>query len=283
MKKIIGIFVIFAMAGMTFVSCDPVENRNVLKGNVSEAEINQYVKIEQESRGGKLSNYFSFKSEPLNALTTFKHGLGTYIGCNTNGFIQCYVVPGKQKITLTVLNPDGSMFEKTYEFTVEECFNVAPEWALFCGTGSKTWEWDVSKGANMYGMGDALADEAGWWCPTPEERVPNEGVGATMTLTASGAELLKNRTNGTKEVGSFGFDIKKTDGFNKSMGIFTTANATVLAAKNTKGGEVETKFHIIRLNDKEIHLLVIDMDKRDEYKPDKEGWGQATHWLFRAK
>jgi len=282
MKKITGLFLI-TIAALTFISCDPIESRQEAKGAVTDAEINQYVVIEQQVREGKKSNYFSFSVRNLKALTQFKHGLGTYVGAGTNGYIQCFVVPGQQTITAVILNADGTKTEKPYTFNIEQCFDVAPEWALFCGTGSKTWTWDVSLGANMHGMGDVNDNQAGWWCPTPEERVANEGVGASFKLTASGSSLVKTRTDGSTQTGTFGFNMTKTTGFARSMGFFTTSGATILAAINTKGGETENKFHIMRLNENELRLLVIDMDGRDSYKPDVEGWGQATHWCFRVK
>ena len=281
MKKLIGLFVII-VATMAFVSCEPVEDRLELKGAISEAEIDQYMDIKQETIEGKLSNYFSFQvKNGLQGSPSFKHGLGTLVG-TSNGYIQCYVVSGDVNIVFTVLNPDGSRVSKAYPYTVEECFNVAPEWALFCGSGSKTWTWDEDAGVGYHGMGDVFDDGATWWnIPDPESRVPGEGIGATMTLSADGATLTKVRTDGSTESGTFGFDMSKQHaGYSRSLGQFTTNSTNVLAGRNTKGGEFVTLYEIVKLTEDEFRLCVIDMD--EPYLPDSEGWGQSTHWLFKA-
>lgn len=279
--------VVFIAALLVAVSCEPIEKRNEMKGKVTDAEITQYIKIEQQIRAGKKSNFFSFSSDGLKANVQFRHGLGT-VTVNSMGFIQCFVVAGEQEITVNILNPDASTVSKTFSYTVDEAFDVAPEWAIFCGSGSKTWEWDVEgaedKEVNIHGMGDVFDDGGTWWgIPDPESRVAGEGVGATLTFSAVGSALTKTRTNGTTESGQFSFSMYEgKDGFSTTKGQLSTVGATILAARNTKGGEVENKFEIIELDDKTMHLLVVDMDNRDGYKPDNEGWGQATHWLFKA-
>ena len=284
MKNIIGIFVV--IAAWAFVSCDPVEKRMEFDKDLSpitDAEISQYVKIEQQIREGKKSNYFKFTSEGLKALTAFQHGLGKAIGTGSNGqFIQCFVVPGVQDITLLVKNADGSEIQKKYTFTIEECFDVAPQWALFCGSGSKAWTWKESLGSNCYGMGDVFGDVPNWWCPAPGERVAGEGFGATMTFSASGSSLTKTRTNGTTESGTFGFDMTKQHiGYGRSIGQLSTNGTSVLAGTSTKDARVVTLYEILTLNEKELMLCVIDMD--EPYEPDSQGWGQATLWVFEAK
>ena len=288
MKNIRRIFVIIA-ATLFVASCEPVENRNVMTGAVTDADIAQYVKIEQQIKDGKKSNFFRFGSDGLKANIQFVHGLGT-VTVSSMGFIQCFVVAGDQEIVVNVLNTDGSKITKSFPFTVEQAFDVAPEWAIFCGTGSKTWEWDVAgakeKGVQIHGMGDVFDAGGTWWgIGDPESRVAGEGVGATLTFSAKGAALTKTRTDGSKENGQFAFNMygdKPKPGFSITKGQFTTNGATILAARNTKGGEVENKFEIIELTNKSMHLLVVDMNGRDTYKPDNEGWGQATHWLFKA-
>jgi len=282
MKSKIGIYII--MAALVFAACEPVEKRNTLKGTVTDAEIDQYVKIVQQERNGKKSNFFSFTSDGLKANTSFKHGMGTFVGASSNGWMQCYLVAGDVSILLSVLNPDGTKVTKSFSFKVEEAFDVAPEWAIFCGTGSKVWEWDTSFGDGIHGMGDVFDDRATWWTiGKPEERVAGEGVGATMTFAADGTTLTKLRTDGTSDSGTFSFKMRSRDGFEDSLGEFTTSLVTVLAGVNSKDAGVENKFEIMQLDDDQIHLLVIDMDGREAYKPDSEGWGQATHWRFRAK
>jgi len=280
MKNRLGIFVIIVTA-MIFASCEPVENRMEMKGAVTEAEISQYVSVTAEMRDGKRSNFLLLKSEGLKALTSFQHGLGTYVG--TNGRVQGFVVPGNQVVIVTILNPDGTKITKTYPVEVDECFDVAPEWALFCGTGSKTWSWDESVN-DPYGMGDAFDFAPNWW-QAPIDAA--EGKGASMTFSAVGATLTKTKTNGSTESGTFNFDMSKTfpSYSSVSKGQLTTT-IPVLFGKTTgadtgigSDGKDVRVYEIAKLSNEELVLVWVESDMR----PDSEGWGQATWWLFKAK
>lgn len=279
MKNKLGICVI-TVAAMIFASCEPVENRLVMKGAVTEAEINQYVSVTLEIINGKRSNFLLLKSEGLKALTSFQHGLGTYVG--TNGRIQGFVVPGNQEVILNVLNPDGTKITKTYPVNVEECFDVAPEWALFCGSGSKTWTWDETVG-HPYGMGDAFDFAPNWWQAPMED---NEGLGATMVFSAVGATFSKTKTTGATLSGTFSFDMSKHfPSYSASKGQLTTT-IPVLFGKTTGGetgigsdGKDVRVYDIMRLENDELVLVWVESSMR----PDSEGWGQATWWMFRTK
>ena len=159
MKNIIEFLII---AAIILVSCEPIENRNEMTGSVTEADIEQFIKIDQQTIEGKQSNYFRLSSDGLKANVMFTHGLGTVM-TGSNGYIQCFVVPGQQEIALTILNPDGTSLEKTFSVTVEEAFNVAAEWAILCGTGEKVWTWDETRD-RVWGNGNSLNGYApDWW------------------------------------------------------------------------------------------------------------------------
>jgi hypothetical protein len=272
---------VIMVAAMVIVSCEPIEDRLEMKGAVTEADINQYVSVTTEMRNGVSSNFLILKSDGLKALTSFQHGLGTYVG--TNGRVQGYVVPGAQDVILTVLNPDGTKITKTYTVNVQECFEVESEWALFCGTGSKTWTWDDSVD-DPYGMGDAFDWAPNWWQAPIDDA---EGKGASMTFSALGATFTKTKTNGSKESGSFAFDMNKTfpSYSSVSKGQLTTT-IPVLFGKTTgddtgigSDGKDVRVYEIAKLNNDELVLVWVEADMR----PDSEGWGQATWWLFKAK
>jgi len=281
MKKIIGLFII-TVAAMTFVSCDPVENREVLKGATTMDKINQLVRVEQETRDGKRSNYFSFYCEGLDALSSFQYGIGRYVGTKAEG-VKCFVVPGDVEILFTALNSDGTKLQRTFTFTVDECFDVEPEWELFCGTGSKTWTWDDGVDA-PYGMGDALwSDEADWWAPDISDNI--EGPGATMTFAANGSTLTKNKTDGSVEQGVFSFNMdEQHDDYSRSLGELTTS-IPVLAGQTTgedtgngpDGKDVKV-YEILTLTEGNMMLSWLEPDET----PDTDGWGQATLWFFKA-
>jgi len=282
MKKITGLFLI-VVAAMAFVSCEPVENRNVMKGTVTDAEISQYVSVTNKIINGKKSNYLIFKSEGLNALTSFKHGLGTYVG--TNAEVQAYVIPGSFDVVVTVLNPDGSSVLKTYPVIVEETFDVAPEWAILCGTGEKAWTWSLDESTEPYGMGDATAAGPDWWCPDIKGNI--EGPGASMTFAVEGAAFIKNKTDGSEDRGIFGFDMSKTfpNFSSRSMGQLTTS-IPVLVGQTTgantgrgPSGKDVLVYEIIKLTNDRLFLMQLESSAA----PDIEGWGQATWWMFKAK
>jgi len=285
MKNIRNILVVIA-AMLVVVSCEPIENRNELKGKVTDDDIAKYIKIEQEIRNGKKSNFFTFASDGLKANVQFKHGLGTVTVSSMGKKVQCFVVAGNQEIIVRVLNPDASeIVEKIYPYTVEEAFDVAPQWAMLCGTGSKTWTWDESADPDCYGMGDVFANTPGWWVPAwgADTLDELEWKGATMTFSAIGAALTKTRTNGSKAVGQFGFNmyVEPKPTFKRSKGQFTTVGTTILNAKNYMDShDIENKFEIIDLSNNKLHLITIDMAGRDTYNAEAAGWGQATHWIF---
>ena len=275
MKNIIGIFV-FMVAAMIFVSCEPIEKRNEMKGAVTEADINQYVTVTTEMRDGNHSNWILCRSDGLKALTSFDYGAGTYVG--TNGRVQVFET-GDQTVVLTVLNRDGTKITKNYSVTVDELYDLAVEWDYLCdmsNTRSKTWTWNEELGEECYGEGDVTEDVADWWNPA----IPNvgEGFGATMTFSVKGMTLVKEKTDGSKEEGVFSFDMNgKLWDF--SIAKFSTKGVTILGGKDYDG-EDTYEFQITRLNEDE--LIFVKLMEDAGWDPDVEGWGDATLWIFKA-
>ena len=288
MKKITGLWVILT-AVMAFVACEPVEDRVEMKGGTTMDKIDQYVKIEQEIRDGLKSNFFSLSADHLDALSSFSYGSGKYTGTNTNGYIQCFVVAGDQEIVFTALNADGTKLTKTFPVVIDSCFEVAPEWELFCGDGSKVWTWDTSAPA-YYGNGGYLAHTSPtWWMVSsfadPSQgglHYPGEGEGATMTFSATGAKLTKNKTDGSTESGTFSFDMSKTkvnsDGNALwSIGQLTTSQIVVLNGWNAddNGGKAVYTYDILQLTDTEMVL--------GNPVTGAGAWGTCYYWVFKAQ
>ena len=233
MKNIIGIFVV-AIA-FCFLSCEPVEKRNELTMNakrVTDAEINNFLKVEIEQRDGKNINFVNVDSEGLKALTMFEHGLGTYIGKKAR--IQVGIFPGAQTIKVTILSPDGHVDTREFPINVEECHDVATEWFLLCGAlGEKTWTWKTEADPDCYGMGDVFTDlekpdtgapqGPGWWVPAWGAGVNElEWHGATMTLSGFGSTLTKNKTDGSTESGTFSFAMNYIDEDDEDNNVIVT-------------------------------------------------------------
>ncbi|MDR2148494.1 MAG: hypothetical protein LBE91_18785 [Tannerella sp.] len=288
MKKILGIFVIAVMGVMSFGSCDSIENREVMKGAVTEAEVRAKVTVEAVVRDGVKSNYIHVNSDGLaNCVTSFKHGLGTYVG--TNAVVQGFVVPGTFDIYVNVLNADGTMLPPIpFSVTVDECFDVAPEWELLCGTGEKVWTWDASQ-SRVWGNGGYLADKQPAWWGEPlgningQSNAKGEGDGATMVFSASGATLVKHRADGTVQSGTFSFDMSKTktsaaDGGTWAIGKLNTTSVTVLCGKAQNKGEGPVyNYDIIKLTDTEMVLAW------PEEGDGGGGWSGCWYWMFKAQ
>jgi hypothetical protein len=281
MKNRLGIFVVM-IAAMAFVSCEPIEKRNEMKGSVSEAEITQYVVITQDVIDGKRSNWVTVSSEGLKALTSFEYGLGKYVG--TKERVMLSVVPTENSIVkVNILNRDGSKTSKEFSFTVDECFDVDPAWAYLCGTGEKLWTWDEDADPDCYGMGSAWDDAPGWWVPAWGADVDElEWHGATMSFAADGAVLTKFKTDGSTEKGFFSFKMYDEDHpnaeFDISLGDFNTRDITVLLGKSwsENGDDWDAdvyNYDILELNDDELVLI--------HRGPDWDG-DQCTFWIFKA-
>jgi len=211
--------------------------------------------------------------------------MGTFVGASSNGFMQCYLVSGPVDISVTILNPDGSKVIKTETFTVEEAFDVAPEWAIFCGAGSKTWTWDDQCPDGAWGNGGYLGNSApGWWKVfvgegNLENQITGEGKNATMTFSASGTALTKQRTDGTTDEGTFAFDMSKkkyADGATWSIGQMTTAGITILIGMNPNDNKAPFfTYDILKLTEDEIAFA-------NPESPDTGAWGTAWFWMFKA-
>jgi len=266
MKNIIGLLII-AIGLMTFVSCEPIEKRQANRGAVTMADVDKYVSVTPEMRDGKRSNYILLRSEGLQALTQFNYGLGTYVG--TNGRVQL-VVAGDATIRLTVLSPNGEMLEKDFTVTVDECYDVPPEWALFCGTGSKTWTWNDQL-QYVYGNGAQYDHSAPTWWLVPIRDLngqgAGEGDGATMTFSVNGSALKLNKTSGADAQGSFAFDMSKKmirNGVTWTIGQLTTRDVSILVGKS------RGTFEILTLTDDLLEFAWLTAD------------GNAEFYMFKA-
>ena len=294
MKNFLGIFVITVIGMMAFVSCEPVENRLEMKGAVTEADVRAKIKVEvimreSEETPGKMvkSNFINIINEGLApCVTSFTHGLGTFVGASINN-LQAFVVAGEQTVLVNVLNADGTRLDPIpFTVVVEEAFDVAPEWAIFCGDGERVWTW-LDEG-RTWGNGGYKADLAPGWWGRPASEIDGEmegnGEGATMTFSATGARLIKDRNDGIQEIGTFSFDMSKkirnanNDG-DWSIGHMSTSQVTVLNGQRMNDGNGPLyEYEILKLSDEE---LVLGWPTGDNI--DAGGWSEAWFWVFRAK
>ena len=260
MKNKIGIFVIVMVAAMAFASCEPIEKRLEMKGAVTMADVDNLVKVNQEVRNGKKSNFFQFDTGGLQALTTFQHDLGVVTG-STGKFIQCFLFPGPAKVTLNVLNPDGTALPpKTFDFTVEEAFDVAPQWDMLTASSSKTWVFAgaLGDGKVWYAMADPGSkwDEyykdpdciAIWW-NAGSDCCPPSDVNGRMVFEAKGlAVSIYDSPSATAKKGTFAFspDFKEIT--------FTGTNA-IGSFESDKGGNTHGVYKVVNLTSNDLYLF----------------------------
>jgi hypothetical protein len=275
--KNIGIYAI-AVCFM-LPACSPLEDRNELTGSITADQLN--ISAIPEIRDGVNSNYVILNSDGNPCLSSWDYGSGTLVG--TRGRVQL-LLTGDNDIIYTGLNPDGSKITKTLVVHVDRTYDVAPEWAIFCGSGAKTWKWD-DQAPSVWGNGGYLSNvEPGWWTVQAgdmEEQTPGEGASASMTFSLKGASLTKNKSDGSSESGTFSFDMSSTT-MNAggdalwAIGKLNTSRVTVLSGKQPNADNAPVyNYDILKLTDTEMAL--------GWPEPGAGAWGTAWYWIFRAE
>ncbi|MDR1645850.1 MAG: hypothetical protein LBS05_08535 [Tannerellaceae bacterium] len=260
-------------------ACAPIEDREEMKGGITADQLN--ISAIPEIRDGVNSNYVILNSDGNPCLSSWDYGSGTLLG--TGGRVQL-LLTGDNDIIYIGLNPDGTKITKTLTVHVDRTYDVAPEWALLCGSGEKVWKWDDQAPA-VWGNGGYLGNVApGWWTVSigdMEEQTPGEGAGASMTFALKGASLTKNKSDGSTESGSFSFDMSKTTlnaGGDALWGIgkLTTTRVTVLSGKQPNADNAPVNsYDILKLTNEELALGFPE--------PGAGAGGTAWYWLFRAE
>lgn len=277
MNKLMIYILLFTVA---LVSCDPIENRESMGGAITAEQLN--VTATPVVVDGKKSNKIILENHSP-VLSLWDYGLGTTNKAYDEVLL---VLTGENKITFTGLNPDGSKITKELTVNVDALsFEVPKEWALLCGDGSKEWVWDDTQvvgdngGPIVWGNGAYKSSTApAWWkleLNDIDGQAPKEGVGASLTFTTSGAKLVKNKSDGTTEAGSFSFDMsKQIQNDNKevwAIGKFYTKNVTVLCG--SVGDDKVFEYDILYL-DKDKLVLCYQV-------PNEPTTGYF--WMFKAK
>ena len=267
MKNRIGIFVIIIIAEIVFISCEPVENRHEMTGNVTMKDIEGLVTVTQELRNGKKSNFFSFNSEGLKAATAFKYSLGTSTGTGTNGqFIQCFLFPGPADIVFTALNPDGTSLSKTFNFTIDEAFDVAPQWDLITASSSKTWVFDGTGGDGgvWWAMSDP-GDPTGIWWNAGGDCCPPSDANGRMVFEAQGlgVTVYSSPNDASPKKGTFSFNRDFTE-------LTFKDGANALGSESNAGNN--GIFKVVELSKDKLHLFV----------PNASG-GTGWVWVFKPQ
>lgn len=261
------------------VACDPIEDRQPMGNAITAEQLN--ITATPVVVNGKNSNKIVLENHSP-VLSLWDYGLGT-----TNRAYDeiLLVLTGENKITFTGLNPDGTKITKELTVKVDELsFEVPKEWALLCGDGAKDWEWDDTQEAGdsgpvVFGNGGYKTNSApAWWkvgLNDMDGQAPKEGAGASMTLTTIGARMIKNKTDGTTESGTFSFDMTKKvmndNGDAWAVGKFYSKSVNVLGG--SVGGEKVYEYDILYLDKDKLVLCYSD--------PNEPSTGY--YWMFKAK
>ena len=177
---------------------------------------------------------------------------------------------------------------------------------VFIGSGSKVWTW----GKLEWGPLDRGGE---WWSGDFEDILgpygSKDGTGATMTFSKNGVKLLKTKTDGSTEEGTFKVDMAKKKYFANektklwSIGQLYTNDVTILwgvhldhglidddtklpVDDNYPNGEEDVDkvyaYDIISLSEEEI-VLAVPGDSPDNKTPDMNTWSGAWYWYFTEK
>lgn len=276
MKKLTILY--FSLLAIILTSCDPTEKVYSLGDQISANELN--ITATSIVVNGKKSNKVILENHSP-VLSNWDYGVGATQRQTDTVLL---VVKGDNKITFTGLNPNGTTITKELTVSVDELsFPVPLEWGYLCGTGEKEWEWDTTQPA-VWGNGGYMANSAPTWWPVKVEDIekenPGDGVGASMIFSLQGASLIKNKSDGTKETGSFSFDITKTitlkDGTVWAIGKLKTKSVNILCGISPNEDRMKVyEFDILLINDDRMVLCYPETGAGE--------WGTAWFWMFKAK
>ncbi|MDR3252192.1 MAG: hypothetical protein LBT35_01305 [Tannerella sp.] len=254
------------------MACDPVENRDELKGSITADQLN--VTATPLVVNGVRSNKIILENHSP-VLSSWNYGTGT----TSKAYDEVLVTAtGDLTIQFTGKNGDGSTITKDIIVNVESIVFEVTGMDLFIGDGSKTWVFDAFTDNNHpYGIGGAVNDKsATWWGPEYGEF---DEWDAKLTFSLDGGAIItKTLADGTQQKGTFSFNLsKKVSGW--SEGILTLKGATIphaVSINNAAGDAYE--FYIITLAEDQLVLANVSGNGVPD-SPD----GEANFWMFRPE
>lgn len=274
--------IIFSMlVGTTMlIACNPIEDRDTMTGAITADQLK--ISATPVVKDGVNSNYIDLNSEGNACLSSWDYGFGTLT--TTKGTVKV-MMAGDNDIVFSGMNADGTIIQKKITVHVDKLYDVAPEYALFCGdAGTKTWVWDDVMGT-PWGNGGYLGNTTpGWWTNNVDaietqaigKGYPGDGKNGSMLFSLKGLKLTKS--DGTS--GSFSFDMTKTtlDGNGKTWGIgkfYTKSVNVLLGIQPNDGNKVINEYDILKLDANHLYLAC----------PEKGAgaWGACWFWCFKAK
>lgn len=270
---------IFAFAGLmlTFVACDPIEDRDSIGSLVDPADF----KYSITQTAGK-DYELTLKNETPNVLFSWDYTWGMTLKQNTTVKM---LSPGTYKIKITAATGGGLVFTESAPVTVTMADPTAflePEWELLTNKADgKTWVWDTDKTAPWGNGGFKGCTAPCWWALSPADLAGRGVLNDQMTFNLnSGMNLVLNAasvpeagiTNGT-----FTLDLNHKIG-DWSKGKLVTKNVTVINGIDPNAGNAKFyEYYILKLTEDEFHISAA------ANKEATGDWAEAWFWLFKPK
>jgi hypothetical protein len=254
-------------------ACDPVESRDEMTGAITAEQLD--ISVTPEVVDGVRSNKLILENRSP-VLSFWNYGVGT----SAKAYDEVLVTSvGDIEVLFTGRNGDGSTITKTVSVNVESIVYEVTGMDKFIGDGSKTWFFDTFTDNNHpYGIGGVGDKSPTWWGPEYGEF--NEWD-ASMTFSLDGGAIFtKTLSDGTRQTGSFSFNLTKKVG-DWSQGILSLKGATIPNAYsiNNAAGEAY-EFYIIVLEDDQLVLSNMPGNAIE----DNPGAGsEANYWMFRPE
>jgi len=270
-------YIIFTVIFMAlFTSCDPIQEKIGYGDVITSADQLQATITNVMDNNQKTNKVRVHCTSPVNCQWT--DGVNTVVGSDT---VMTLMATGALKVTLNTLTADGTKLTKDYTVQVDEMkFPIAPQYAYFCGAGSKTWTWtDAEK---CFGNGGDSDTKPAWWTLTATDvadqctgkSLPAEGLGATMKFTLNNGLFLDKTTADNKTTsGKFKFDMTNIKKVGWSIGKLTVTNTNILFGYdiNASGNPAFGVYDIIYLDANKMVLSALGKD------------GTNWYWVFKAQ
>lgn len=270
---------IYTVAGLllTFVACDPIEDRDSIGNLVDPADF-KYSITQTPGKDYELT----LKNETPGVLFSWNYTWDMTLKQHTT--VQM-LSPGTYTIKITATTAGGLVFTESDPIVVtQENPNafLEPQWAMLTNKAQgKTWVWDTDKAAPWGNGGFKGCTAPCWWALTPADLDDRGVLNDEMTFNLSaGKNLMLNAASvpaaGTT-AGSFDMDLSHKIG-EWSNGKLITKNVTVINGINPNAGDAPFyEYYILKLTDTELHLSAAASGEATG------DWGEAWFWMFKPK
>ena len=283
MKKII--LAIFSLA--LLVACEPIEDKYSIGQDLTVDQLD--ISVRAVVIDGKNTNKLIFENHsPILGEWHYSFGVTNQQVVDT----AIIVVDGPLKVTFRGLNPSGSIITKDFEVLIEDLyFPVPPEWKLFCGNGTKVWEWQVDE--SCFGAGGNGGSHTPW-DPTSLSTLEGGwfnqagwGEGATMSFSIMNSMFSKTKSDGTgTETGTFTFNMsQKLMNIWDPDAIWSHGKLRINGGTSILGGRVPHYdfWYIYDVYEFEIIELEEDRMVLAYWLEPREWCDSAYLWIFRPK